>query len=243
MGSSSSGVTQRWAQPESPSSRADALHPSDSTTPQLPPLLRCLVGREEKPAPDPIRVALPRAGRGCGVGQHRRGRPAPQGIARAGNAASRWYHRSKVAECGEKGCSPLAMLRHGLNWWVLLFGPRSAWLFVELPAAGCYHRTIQLPTSAAPRNAPARCYGSRIANEQAGDTPPRASPHWRPLITWYWVCHSGVTQNPVSARSPCAPLLSLYPQVKVAPESRGRRIRPRTSAATKTQELVLPTNE
>lgn len=52
-----------------------------------------------------------------------------------------------------------------------------------------------------------------------------------------------VTQNPVSARSPCAPLLFLYPQVKVAPESRGRRIRPRTSAAAKTQELVLPTNE
>lgn len=123
VGSSSSRVTQRWAQPESPNSHADAPHPSDSITPQLPSLSCCLVDGDPPPCPqDPVCVvALPGAaaegwtrlrslGSTGGAVSLRRASPALETQPHGGIIAPKRQKRHA------KGCSPLALLCCGLNW-------------------------------------------------------------------------------------------------------------------------------
>lgn len=98
VGSSSLRVTQRWAQPKSPNSHADAPHPSDSITPQLPSLSCCLVDGDPPLAPKTLSALLPslglpqRAGRGSGV------LAAPEGPSRSAGHRLCWK------------CSPTAAL-------------------------------------------------------------------------------------------------------------------------------------
>lgn len=144
MGSSSSRVTQRWAQPKSPNSHADAPHPSDSITPQLPSLSCCLVDGDPPPLhPRPCLHCCPP--RGCRRGldeapeswQHRRGRLAPQGIACAGNAAPRRYYHSKAAKMSRERLLTPGFVMPWSEPVFFLFRTFDARLFVELLAAGC----------------------------------------------------------------------------------------------------------
>ena len=140
MGSSSSRVTQRWAQPKSPNSHADALHSSDSHHLSAPFLIVLPGGWGPPPTPDPICVALPRA---AAEGWTRlRGLAAPEGPSRSTGHRLHWKRSSTAAlsfqsgkKCHAKGCSPLALLCRSLNWSFSLFGTFSARLFVELLAS------------------------------------------------------------------------------------------------------------
>lgn len=123
MESSSLRVTQRWAQPKSPNSRADTLHPSDSITFSSLPY-GVPSWRGEEPPPDPVCAALPGAAaegwmrfwgqRGCPC---HRASPALE-MQPHGNIIT-----AKRQKCPVKGCAPrlcYAPARSGLfSRWVL----------------------------------------------------------------------------------------------------------------------------
>lgn len=98
--------------------------------------------------PQPRPRCPPRAGRGSKVGQDHLALPS---ITCTGNTTPQRHYHSKVAKTSRERLLSLGFVTPPCELVFFPFSTFSTRLFVEL-AAACSHPTLQLLTSAAPRN-------------------------------------------------------------------------------------------